>query len=236
MTFLAWSWRLRSTFSWRSRLVSIAFLTRMSVFSTESGFSRKSKAPSLVARTAVSMVPWPEIMMTSGAFSSSRTFSSVSSPSIPGNQMSSRIMSKDFFFRSSRQASPLAAADVLYPSSSRMPCSDSRIADSSSTMSTLSIGDARRCGRRTCGQRQFDHEPRAHRMVFFNPNRAVMVFDNPADNRKPQASAPLLRGEVWQEQTLLHLLRDSLSAVGNADLNRVTACHQGRGNLNLLHH
>src|SRR5438477_1800947 len=175
-------------------------------------------------------------MMTSGAFSISRTFSRVSSPSIPGNQMSSRIMSKDFFFRSSRQASPLAVADVLYPSSSRMPCSDSQIADSSSTMSTLSIRDARRCGRRICGQRQFDHEPRAHRVVLFNPNRAIVIFDNPADNRKPKASASLLGGEVWQEQTFLRLLRDSLSAICNADLNRVTARYQGRGNLNFLHH
>ena len=28
------------------------------------GFSRKSKAPILVASTAVSIVPWPDIMMT----------------------------------------------------------------------------------------------------------------------------------------------------------------------------
>ena len=44
----------------------MAFLTTMRVRSSESGFSRKSKAPSLVARTAASMVPWPEMMMTSG--------------------------------------------------------------------------------------------------------------------------------------------------------------------------
>ena len=31
-----------------------------------SGFSRKSNAPSLVALTAVSMVPWPEMMTTCG--------------------------------------------------------------------------------------------------------------------------------------------------------------------------
>ena len=36
------------------------------IFSSESGFSTKSNAPSLVERTAVSMVPWPEIMMTAG--------------------------------------------------------------------------------------------------------------------------------------------------------------------------
>ena len=32
----------------------------------ESGFSRKSKAPSLVALTAASMLPWPEIITTTG--------------------------------------------------------------------------------------------------------------------------------------------------------------------------
>ena len=32
----------------------------------ESGFSRKSKAPSLVAFTAASMLPWPEIITTTG--------------------------------------------------------------------------------------------------------------------------------------------------------------------------
>ena len=31
-----------------------------------SGFSRKSNAPSLVAFTAVSMLPWPEIITTTG--------------------------------------------------------------------------------------------------------------------------------------------------------------------------
>ena len=49
---------------------SIACFTVSSVLSMESGFSMKSKAPSLVARTAVSMVPCPEIMITFGRFSS----------------------------------------------------------------------------------------------------------------------------------------------------------------------
>ena len=58
----------------------------------ESGFSRKSKAPSLVARTAVSMVPWPEIMTTTGRSEAGIFWmrSSASRPSMPGSQMSSR--------------------------------------------------------------------------------------------------------------------------------------------------
>ena len=41
----------------------------MRVRSRERGFSRKSYAPSLVALTAVSMVPWPLMMTTSGRVS-----------------------------------------------------------------------------------------------------------------------------------------------------------------------
>ena len=82
MTLLKASCFFRSRFSLRRRFDSIAFLTRIRVFSSERGFSRKSNAPSFVARTAVSIVPWPEIIKTSGAFSSSRMRSRVSSPSM----------------------------------------------------------------------------------------------------------------------------------------------------------
>ncbi len=50
--------------------------------SVSSGFSRKSKAPRRVASTAVSMVPWPLIITTTAAGSSSRMRVSASSPSI----------------------------------------------------------------------------------------------------------------------------------------------------------
>ncbi len=64
-------------------------------FSMVSGFSRKSKAPSLVAFTAVSMVPWPEMITTTGRFAKAISCirASVSNPSIPGSQTSSRIRS-----------------------------------------------------------------------------------------------------------------------------------------------
>ncbi len=64
------------------------------VFSSESGFSRKSNAPSLVARTAVSMLAWPEIISTMGGESNSLIFSSVARPSIFSSQTSRRIRSK----------------------------------------------------------------------------------------------------------------------------------------------
>jgi hypothetical protein len=54
----------------------------------ESGFSMKSKAPSLVARTAVSMLPWPEIITTAASLPCSRIRRKVSSPSISGSHTS----------------------------------------------------------------------------------------------------------------------------------------------------
>jgi len=91
---------------------SSAFFATTSTRSMESGFSRKSKAPSLVALTAASMLPWPEITTTSGR--SGRGISwmreSTSMPSSPGSQMSSSASSKPPPGSSARQSSPLAAA------------------------------------------------------------------------------------------------------------------------------
>ena len=62
----------------RSRLFSSSrrdsftvFSTVTSSFSVESGFSRKSTAPRRVARTAISMLAWPEII-TTGAVDAGR--------------------------------------------------------------------------------------------------------------------------------------------------------------------
>ena len=133
MMLFASSCLRNSRFSPRSLRASIAFLIRISIRSSESGFSKKSNAPSLVARTAVSMVPCPEMMITSGGSSCSLIFSSVSSPSIPGSQISRRTRSYERVFSVSRQASPLSATPTLKPSSSSAPRSDLRMSASSST-------------------------------------------------------------------------------------------------------
>ena len=72
-----------------------AFFTTTQHLSIDSGFSRKSKAPSLVACTAVSMVPWPEIMTTTGRSADGISWMrvSVSMPSMPGSQISSSTSS-----------------------------------------------------------------------------------------------------------------------------------------------
>src|SRR5438270_8411901 len=178
-------------FSRCSFLDSIAFLTRMRVFSSESGFSRKSYAPSFVARTAVSMVPWPEIMMTSGGLSNSRILSRVSRPSTPGSQISSSTTSKAVLRSSSRHASPLPTEEAAYPSSARMPDRESRFPASSSTMRMRCMLDGGRCG---CGlghYRELNDEPCADRMILLHADRAVVTFHDPADYGEAESVAAL---------------------------------------------
>ena len=65
-----------------------ALRTVSSVFCAESGFSRKSNAPSLAARMADSSVAWPEIITSSPANPRPRNSLKAASPSIPGNARS----------------------------------------------------------------------------------------------------------------------------------------------------
>src|SRR5438105_11937635 len=230
---------LRSRFSPRSFLASMAFLTRMRVFSSESGFSRKSKAPSLVARTAVSMVPWPEMMMTSGASSMSRIRCSTSRPSMPGNHISSSTTSKGRFFVVSSALSPESADEVLYPSSCKTPCKDSRMLDSSSTMRMLCI---ELCG--VCfalgalgfgGDRQLNYKARSHRRVFFNPHRTAMLLDDTSDDGKPQSSAAFLSGKVREKKFFLQLLAHSRPSIRHDDLDCVFGFEQRGRDVDLAH-
>jgi len=75
------------------------------------GFSRKSNAPILVASTAVSMVPWPDIMITGMvskpllAHSRNRV-----TPSVSGIQMSSSTRSGIFSLRYIRACSAFSAS------------------------------------------------------------------------------------------------------------------------------
>ncbi len=80
--FSAWSRRCRS-----------ALRTTSTVLSSDSGFSTKSNAPILMARTAASTLPWPEMITTSASHSRSRMRASVARPSMRGSQMSSTTTS-----------------------------------------------------------------------------------------------------------------------------------------------
>ncbi len=120
--------------SWRWRT---AFFTVMTVRSRLKGFSIKLNAPNFVARTAVSIFPWPEIITTVASFPSSFNFCSVASPSIPSpSQMSSKMQLKTFVLTSSRHASPDSAVSTAKPSSPSTPRKVSRMPFSSSTTRT----------------------------------------------------------------------------------------------------
>ena len=80
-------------FSASSRRCRTALPTTSTVLSSDSGFSTKSNAPSLIARTADSMLPCPEIITTGASTRRSRSRASVARPSIPGSQMSSTMTS-----------------------------------------------------------------------------------------------------------------------------------------------
>ncbi len=127
--------RSRSRFS-RSRRPSFsAFSTVSSSFSVEIGFSRKSRAPRRVARTAISMCAWPDIMTTGVgtpcAFSSSRS----ARPSLPGMTTSESIRSNDCDLASSRALLALSQTAASCPSRRNARDSDASVLASSSTIS-----------------------------------------------------------------------------------------------------
>ena len=104
----------RRLFSSSSLRCARAFLATTVTFPMESGFSRKSKAPSLVALTAASIEPWPLITTTTGRSSKGISWmrDSTSMPSMPGSQMSSSTSSKPPPGSIARQASPLSAVST----------------------------------------------------------------------------------------------------------------------------
>ena len=76
------------------------------------GFSRKSRAPSCVAFTAVSMVPCPDIMMTGSSGLSSISRARAVSPSMSGIFTSINTASTGRADTTSRATWPLAASSV----------------------------------------------------------------------------------------------------------------------------
>ncbi len=83
--------------------------------SRSSGFSIRSYAPALVARTASASVAWPEIMMIVGADSRFFSFemrSIVSSPDMPGSWTSSRTTSAAISAMRASASSPLDASST----------------------------------------------------------------------------------------------------------------------------
>src|ERR1700676_3419887 len=145
------------------------------------------------------MVPCPEIMMTSGGLSNSRILSRVSSPSTPGSQTSSNTTSNGVLRSRSRHASPFPTDEVEYPSSARMPARESRIPASSSTMRILCMLGSGWGRRRIRDNRKFHDKTRAHGLVLFYANRAMMIRYDAADDSQAEPRATLLSRKIRQE-------------------------------------
>src|SRR5262245_26241441 len=141
-------------------------------------------------------------MITAESTPSRRMDLSVSMPSIPGIQMSSRIAWKLRCLTISRHSSPVAASSTSNPSSERIapmllltPCSSSTTRMRPDVMVSPAIGGwTDRLGR------QVDHELRPFRLVVLDPDESVVVRDDPVDDGKPEAGSPLLGREVGNEE------------------------------------
>ena len=80
--------------------------------SVVSGFSMKSKAPALVASTAVLTVPCPEMITTGSASFEALMRCSASSPSMPGILMSRNTRSGDSRSAIATPSGPLEASST----------------------------------------------------------------------------------------------------------------------------
>src|SRR6185312_13002403 len=190
-----------------------------------------------MADTAVSMVPWPEIITTGRPGWSVLISSSRASPSRrdPWSQMSRKTRRGT---RSAIAASALSlscAVRVSCPSSSRIPATSSRMSSSSSTMRISdTISDLFRfvAGRPALGlfhpslrrprQDDTDHCSLAPMefgwsVVQFQP--AAMVFDDLLDDRETKPGALLTRCHIGLEKALAVLARQALAVVHDIDLD-----------------
>src|SRR5439155_1368706 len=197
--------------------------------SSGNGFSRKSKAPRRMTRTAVSIVPCPEMTMigTPGAWLRMRSTSSM--PSISGIHTST-IASRGAACRSSSRARrPSGASSTSKPSSASTPRSVCRMFSSSSTTRivsdiphlhpTLGAGVRSVLGaggelRRAPLNRKLEDEAAAAREVVPHADEPAVVRDDRGHDREPEAGALGLGRElVHQRLQLVDLLDDGARAL-----------------------
>ena len=127
----------RFSFSKRCSLRTLSTVSRS--LSDEMGFSKKSRAPSLVARTAISMCACPDIIttgvVTPCCFNSSRRVN----PSLPGMTTSERIRSKLCALASSSARPALSHTVASCPPRRKARDSDANVLASSSTISRCAL-------------------------------------------------------------------------------------------------
>src|SRR5579872_5491975 len=117
-----------------------------------------------------------------------------------------------------------------------MPARDSRMPASSSTIRMLCMSEEHWRGRRIRNQRKLYDKARAHRTIFLYANRAMVIFYDAADNRKPKAGSAFLGREIWEKELLFQFSRHAVPSICDGDLNRIAARHQSGADFNLAHH
>src|SRR6267143_3254025 len=120
-------------FSSTRRRLSMACCTLLRTAWRLSGLVRKSYAPSFIAATAASTVPYAVIRTTSASGATARTARSSSCPLMDGIIRSVSTTSTACARRVSTASSPLRARRMRYPSRAKIRSSESRFACSSST-------------------------------------------------------------------------------------------------------
>src|SRR5262252_6038854 len=98
-----------------------------------------------------------------------------------------------------------------------MPTSESRMPASSSTIRMLCMFREDRRHRLRHNGKLYD-EASSDRMVFFHPNRPMVIFYNAAHNRKSQSGAAFLGREIRQEKFLFDVVGYALASIGDNDL------------------
>src|SRR5665213_3376733 len=203
------------------------------------GFSMKSYAPRLIAATAVSILPWPEIITTGTSAWSRLTCSSNCSPSslLPCSQISRNTRCGRRLPISASAESLSRAVRVVKPSSSRMPATRSLISASSSTIRmSLAMGYPLSCQLpvaasifgsllvATAGAVVSDAGGFVSAVVVSLtsglaawPDPAAVVLQDPADDGEAKTGALLARRHVRFEQPGPAHLRQADPVVDDVD-------------------
>lgn len=124
----------RSRFSDSRRVSLSAFSSVTSSFSVVRGFSRKSSAPSRVARTAISICACPLIITTGAATPAVFRSSSSARPSRRGITTSLKMRSKGCERASSSPRAALSQTVAWWPASRKARDSEANVLASSSTI------------------------------------------------------------------------------------------------------
>src|SRR5579864_3390160 len=178
-------------------------------------------------------------MMTGSRVSCARMSDRISIPLRPGKVRSSNTRSNGRSAICDSPSSPLTAVSTSKPSISSRVWRDSRISDSSSTMSTVPAGDGlpltaprvmTAASDMDClpAQWKIERERRARSWIAFHANFARMLLDDAVRDRKSQPGAAVLplgrrrlRREKWIVNALYVFRRDARAGIGNSHAHHV---------------